>query len=177
MAQRRHFASTLCDEVLEDGFERDPAGAVLSSTALEIDPAFVEAFDHADAGEWMLHSLRAEQRLPRLARHRFHPHGMADRLGKARSDVVRRVAARPFELDDALARLAFAKQVGCRTSNIGRRDHRNRMVERLQERGNDPGPRRLYIPARIFHEPGGPQKGDGNRHGAQTLFRYPGIVQ
>ena len=51
------------------------------------------------------------------------------------------------------------------------------MVERLQERGNDPGLRRFHIPAGILHEPGGAQKDDGQRQVAQALFRYLGIVQ
>jgi hypothetical protein len=137
----------LRDETLEDGFGRDPAEAVLRAVSLEIDPAFVEAVDHVDARQWMLHSLRAQQRLPRVARHRLHSHGMADCFGKARGDVVRRVAARPFKFDNAQARPAFAKQIRCRTSNVGRRDHRNRVIEWLQERGNNPGLRRCHIPA------------------------------
>ena len=51
------------------------------------------------------------------------------------------------------------------------------MVERLQERGNHSGLRRFHIPAGILHKPGGAQKGDGNRYGAQALFRYLGIVE
>jgi hypothetical protein len=80
---------------------------------------------------------------------------MADRLGKARGDVVRRVAAWSLEFDNALTRPAFEEQADCRTSNIGRRNHRNGVIERLQERGNDSGLRRFHIPAGILHEPGG----------------------
>ena len=38
-----------------------PGGdAVLRAAPLEINPALVETIDHADAGQWMLHSLRPE---------------------------------------------------------------------------------------------------------------------
>src|SRR6476646_11614704 len=77
-------ASTLDNELLKDGFERSFADAVLRANPLEINPALVETIDHADAGQRMLNSLRAEQRLPRVARHRLHPHGMANRFCKAR---------------------------------------------------------------------------------------------
>src|SRR6185312_8708755 len=54
-------ASTLDGEVLKDGSERSFADPVLGANPLEIDPAFVETIDHhADAGQRMLHSLRAE---------------------------------------------------------------------------------------------------------------------
>ena len=56
---------------------------------------------------------------------------MADRLGKGHGDVVRGIAARPFEFDNALARPAFEEQTRSRTSNVGRCYHRNGMVERL----------------------------------------------
>ena len=85
----------------KDGSERSFADPVLGANPLEIDPAFVETIDHADAGQRMLHSLRAEERLPRTSRHRFHLHGMANSFSKARRDVVGRIAARPFEFDDA----------------------------------------------------------------------------
>jgi hypothetical protein len=125
----RRGTSTLRGEAFEDGLERNPADAVLRAIpSKSIQPSLKP---HPDAGQWMLHSLRAEQRLPRVARHRFHPHRVANRLGKARGDVVRRIAARPFEFDNALARPAFEEQADCRTSNIGRGDHRNRMIERL----------------------------------------------
>ena len=81
----RRGASSLRGEAFEDGFERDPADAVLRTIPLKIDPALVKAVEHPDAGQWMRHSLRAEQHLPRVARHRFHPHRMAERLGKARA--------------------------------------------------------------------------------------------
>ena len=94
-------ASALCGEFPENGFERDPAGAVLRATPFEIDPTLVETIDHADAGQRMLHSLRVEQRLPRVARHWFRPHRVAERFRKTRGDVVSRIAARPFEFNDA----------------------------------------------------------------------------
>jgi hypothetical protein len=58
----RRGASSLRGEAFEDGFERDPANAVLRTIPLKIDPALVKAVEHPDAGQWMLHSLRAEQR-------------------------------------------------------------------------------------------------------------------
>ena len=57
-------ASALRGEVVQDSLERDPPGAVLRAASLEINPALVETIYHADAGQRMLHSLRAEQRLP-----------------------------------------------------------------------------------------------------------------
>jgi hypothetical protein len=51
------LASSLRGEALEDGFERDPAGAVLRTIPLKIDPVLVKAVEHADAAQWMFHSL------------------------------------------------------------------------------------------------------------------------
>ena len=51
---------------------------------------------------------------------------------KTRGDVVRRITARPFEFDDAQTRPVFAEQVRCHVLNVGRCDHRNRMVEQAR---------------------------------------------
>src|SRR3954462_5754413 len=69
----------------------------------ELDPAFVEAVEHAYARHRVLCALRAEQRLPGIARPDLDPDRVTEDSGEALCQVVRRPPARAFELDPALA--------------------------------------------------------------------------
>jgi hypothetical protein len=55
-----HDFSSRLDERLQHGFERDFSLSRASLSALELDPAFVEAIKHLDAGCGVLHALRFE---------------------------------------------------------------------------------------------------------------------
>ena len=63
---------------------------------LEINPAFVEAVEHPDAGERVFHPLRFEKRFPRVMRHGLHPHGMAEEFRESRRDFVKHSDPREY---------------------------------------------------------------------------------
>jgi len=48
------------DEHLQDGFQGDLSFSRAGFTVLELDPAFVEAFQHSNTGCGILHALRSE---------------------------------------------------------------------------------------------------------------------
>src|SRR5580704_18370623 len=57
------LTSSQLDECLQHGLQPDFSLSRASLSALELDPAFVEAIKHLDAGYGVLHALRFEQRL------------------------------------------------------------------------------------------------------------------
>src|SRR5580698_92187 len=62
-----------------DGLVEGGQALALLAASLKVDPAFVEAIDHADARKRVLHAFSAEARFPRFARHRLHMDRMAQR--------------------------------------------------------------------------------------------------
>jgi hypothetical protein len=59
LGERSRLSSRL-DERLQHGFQRYFSLSRASLSALELDPAFVEAIKHLDAGCGVLHALRFE---------------------------------------------------------------------------------------------------------------------
>src|SRR6184192_478448 len=59
LGERSRLSSRL-DERLQHGFQRDSSLSRARLSALELDPAFVEAIKHLDAGCGVLHALRFE---------------------------------------------------------------------------------------------------------------------
>src|SRR5580693_1208460 len=87
------------DEPLEHGSQLDFSLSRARLTALEFNPAFVEAIEHLNAGHGVLHALRFEQRFPSLAWHRFYSHRTAKQTSKSGCDLIRGDTMRPFQLD------------------------------------------------------------------------------
>src|SRR5277367_783772 len=77
---------TRADQARDHGFERQASSAILAA-ALEIDPAFVEAVDHADARHGMLHALRSEELFPAITGDRLHPHLAAEGRRESPADI------------------------------------------------------------------------------------------
>src|SRR5271157_1540174 len=68
-----------------------------------------------------------------------------------------------FQFDDPSATPRFLKQLSRHTPDIRSSNHRDRLVEWLQEaRNHTVVARRNHVPAGVLHEPGWPQK--RNRH-------------
>ena len=110
--------------------------------------------------ESILHPLRHEQFLPRLAGHHFHAHWSSKSTAKmaAISLGVRRCGNSGFH--HRRPGPVFLKQPGSHPANVRshcRRGHR--LVSGLHEKlGITPCARRSHVQAAVLHEPCGPQK-------------------
>src|SRR5258708_11518655 len=71
LGERSRLSSRL-DEPLQHGFQRDFSLTRTSLSALELDPAFVEAIQHSNTGRGILHPLRSNSGFPSLAPHALH---------------------------------------------------------------------------------------------------------
>src|SRR5438552_16687818 len=87
LGERSRLSSRL-DERLQHGFQRDSSLSRARLSALELDPAFVEAIKHLDAGCGVLHSLRFEYRLPSLSCYWFHSHSTAKQFSSRGCQLV-----------------------------------------------------------------------------------------
>jgi len=61
----------------------------LTSAVLEINPAFIETIEHPHPGHRVLHSLRGEQLMPRLAGYRHRTHRLSKHGRKGIGEIVR----------------------------------------------------------------------------------------
>src|SRR5258707_2041429 len=152
------------DKGFQNGLQGNASFLRTDFPALEINPTFVEAVQHPNAWNGVLHSLRLEECLPRLARHSFHPHRTIKELAKSGGNFIRCNTTWSFEFNHATTTPSFLKQPGCDLPDVRCGHHWHRPVERLQETRNHARPaRRSYIPTRVLHEPGRTQECYGHR--------------
>src|ERR1700682_2210818 len=149
------------DEFRDGAFECRSALHRRLAVLAEVDPSLVEAIEHPDPRQWISRSLRAENLLPALARHRLDPDGALQHRGEGSGEIVRRYACGPLQFDDPRPAPVLAEKRGGQAADILRRDHREQLVGRLQEAAQHAFvARRGNVPERILHEPAGPQEGD-----------------
>src|SRR4029077_14266996 len=105
------------DKGFQNGLQGNASFLRADFPALEIKPAFVEAVQHPNAWNGILHSLRLEECLPRIARHRLHPHRTIKELGESCGNFIRRHTARSFEFNPTPTTPRNLKQSGCDPPN------------------------------------------------------------
>src|SRR3984957_8853164 len=115
------------DKLLQHGSQLDFSFSRASLSALEFNPAFVEAIEHLNAGCGVLHALRLEQRLPSLAWHGVCSHRTTKQVSEGGCDLLRGHTVRPFQLDHTAAAPVGLDQFGRHTSDVGRGNHRYRL--------------------------------------------------
>src|SRR6266704_805818 len=76
------------DKAFQNGLQGNVSFLRTDFPALEINPSFVEAVQHPNAWNGVLHSLRLEECLPRHARNGFHPHRTVKELGKSGGNFI-----------------------------------------------------------------------------------------
>src|SRR2546430_292501 len=121
------------DKGFQNGLQGNASFLRTDCPALEINPTFVEAVQHPNAWNGVLHSLRLEECLPRHARNGFHPHRTVKELGKSGGNFIRRHTVRSFEFNHATTIPRNLKQSGCDLPDIRCGHHWHRPVERLQK--------------------------------------------
>src|ERR1700722_14966785 len=124
------------DKGFQNGLQVNASFLRADFPALEINPAFVEAVQHPNAWNGVLHSLRLEEGLPRVARDDFHPHRTIKEPGKSGGNFIRRHTARSFEFNNAATIPRNLKQSSCDLPDVRGGHHWHRPVERLQETRN-----------------------------------------
>src|SRR6266436_1809748 len=153
------------------GLQRNASLFRSAGSSFEINPAFIETVQHLQARGRILHPLRREQFLPRLAGHHFHAHWSLQEPGKGGRNLVWRHALRSFEFHHSATGPVFLKQSGGHPANVRSCHHRHRLVERLQETWNHAlRARRSHVPTAVLHEPCGPQKSNRRGQSAESLF-------
>src|SRR5258707_8370019 len=86
------------DEFGDDVFERRSALHRRPTVLAELNPSLIEAVEHSDPRQRISHSLRAENLLPTLARHRLDPDGALQHRGEGAGEIVGRDAGSPLQL-------------------------------------------------------------------------------
>jgi hypothetical protein len=107
------------DERPQNRFQGRALFAGVRLARFKVDPTFVEAIDHPNPRYWVLHALRAKHCLPLIMWDCFHLHRALQYGAKSRGNIVRGVAPRTFEFNNADSRhVSFKSSAAVRAMSL-----------------------------------------------------------